>query len=146
MHVVTVSLKAEDGKLITTPTRTFKILTDLAGEAPAVVTATLQASSSPQSRYVPTTAGANSGSGPPSAFDGQTLSENFSQSWGNIAGSSASVQGVPDGEVGVSPRRPGNRGRPFPSCPPRLAARYIGIPRSGTPRRRPRTGGGIRDS
>jgi hypothetical protein len=42
LHVVTVSLKAEDGKPITTPTRTFKIVTDLPGEGPAVVTATLQ--------------------------------------------------------------------------------------------------------
>ncbi len=42
LHVITVRLKTEDGKAIANPTRTFKIHTDLAGEGPAVVMATVQ--------------------------------------------------------------------------------------------------------
>ena len=41
IHVVTVGYQLEAGKAVT-PSRTFKIVTDLPGEAPAVVTATLQ--------------------------------------------------------------------------------------------------------
>jgi hypothetical protein len=42
LHVVTVSYHQDDQKPLASPTRTFKIVTDLPGEAPAVVTATLQ--------------------------------------------------------------------------------------------------------
>jgi hypothetical protein len=42
LHVVTVTFKPEDGKPITAPSRTFKIATDLPGEQPVVVSATLQ--------------------------------------------------------------------------------------------------------
>jgi len=42
IHVVTVSFRAEQGKPVASVSRTFKILTDLPGEGPAVVTATLQ--------------------------------------------------------------------------------------------------------
>ena len=42
IHVVTVTFKPEEGKAIASPTRTFKIATDLPGEAPALVMATLQ--------------------------------------------------------------------------------------------------------
>jgi hypothetical protein len=41
IHIVTVAYRADAGKPAT-PARTFKIVTDLPGEAPAVVTATLQ--------------------------------------------------------------------------------------------------------
>ena len=41
IHVVTVSYQAEAGKPVL-PSRTFQIVTDLPGESPAVVTATLQ--------------------------------------------------------------------------------------------------------
>ena len=41
IHVVTVSYQAEAGKAAV-PSRTFQIVTDLPGESPAVVTATLQ--------------------------------------------------------------------------------------------------------
>ena len=41
VHLVTVAYRSEEGKAVT-PSRTFKIVTDLPGESPAVVTATLQ--------------------------------------------------------------------------------------------------------
>jgi len=42
LHVVTVNVKPEGGKSITVATRSFKIVTDLPGESPVMVTATVQ--------------------------------------------------------------------------------------------------------